>query len=81
MDAFVFLALAVAVLSIGLVGVAVAQAVRVTRRLLSTMRAASERIRPLTEELEREAAVAGTEGEALERRLAAGFRRRGRPPG
>ena len=64
---FVFLALAIAVFAIGVVVVVVVELVRNVRKLTSQISATSQRLVPLTDELQAELAVTSVEVEGLTR--------------
>lgn len=70
MEWFVILGLAFAVLSVGVVGVAALALRTAAKGLAEAGREASERIRPLAEELREEQAVTQLELESLQRRRA-----------
>ena len=71
MAPFVLLALALAVVALGAAAVAALQLRRGVRRLRAGVDQVTQQVRPLIDELSAEAAVAGTEVEALQRRIAA----------
>lgn len=64
---FVFLALAIAVFAVGVVVVVVLELVRNVRKLTSQISATSQRLVPLTDELQSELAVTSVEVESLTR--------------
>jgi hypothetical protein len=68
MQSFIILSLAFAVVSVGMVVVAVVALRRSVKDLTDAGRQASERIAPLAEELQAEQAVTQLEVEALQRR-------------
>jgi hypothetical protein len=68
---FVLLALALALIALGATAVAAVQVLRGVRRLRAATQRTTERLAPLLEELQAEAAVAATESEALQERIAA----------
>ena len=70
MPVFVLLALALAVLTLGLVLVAVRQLLMAVGRLRTVMDATAQRLQPLRDDLQAEVAVASTEAEALQERIA-----------
>ena len=70
MAPFVLLAIALAVAALGAVLVAVRQLLVGVKRLRGVVEATGTRVRPLLEELQNEAAVAATEVEALNERIA-----------
>jgi biopolymer transport protein ExbB/TolQ len=76
--AIVILALALAVMSLAMVVVALRELLRVLRRLRASADTATQRLRPLRDELQAEAAVSATEAEALQERLARVQESRGR---
>ncbi|HWH31786.1 MAG TPA: hypothetical protein VNU01_03860 [Egibacteraceae bacterium] len=76
MPVFVILALALAVMAAAVLALVAVQLWRAVRRLLTASAAVAERLAPLTQELQSEAAVTGTESEALQRRLDAWQRAR-----
>ncbi len=71
MDVFVIVALALAVLSLGAVGVAGVALVRTVKGLAAAAGRTMELVRPLTEELAAETAVTTLEIDALQRNIAA----------
>ena len=65
MSAFVILALVLAVLSVAIVAVMVRELLRTVGKLTAQVRASTERLVPLTEELQTEMAVTSVEVEGL----------------
>lgn len=79
MEVFVVLALALAVVAVGVVVAAAVVLRRHLRQLTETLKGAGDRVRALTSELEEETQVLALETEALQRRLEEGRTgRRGR---
>lgn len=76
MPVFVILALALAVMAAAVLVLVAVQLWRALRRLLAASAAVAERLAPVTQELQSEVAVTGTETEALQRRLDAWQRQR-----
>ena len=66
-SAFVILSLALAVVAVGVLVVVAREVLRTTRRLTARVQATSERLAPLTQELQRELAVTSVEVEGLTR--------------